>query len=493
MIFAFDEQFTMFDITPVENQFILEYLPKAKGDYIKVYLYGLLNCYHPRKEMDLACMSRELDLSEEIIMEAYRYWERRGIVRRISDKPPAWLYHNIKQKNLTTEDFPIDPEYAAFSRELERAFEGERVFHGSEVALCYEWKEQMQLPTEVILMLLKHMAKVRGKNFKVGDAEKAAVRLATENAFTPDEAAEVLSRDQDMIAGMKKILRKLGKNYTPSVPQVNLYQKWRTEWGFSHEAIEEACNQTDKSDPSLALVDSILKSTYEKKGKTGKPLAAEDIERSARKRDALRKTLKEAGLPGPASAYHRELYEQMTAIYPENIVLLAARECAKKQKDFDSVLKLLQSWKERGFTDEKQIKEHVQQFHDRETFMKELRGKWSGRGADVGEKSLQLLEKWERDLGFSREMIRKAADSAFEVRRPMAYMDKILTYWAEKGIRTPEGADNDRRENREHYREFTQKPSAKTVIAQQYSQRDYSDEDAAAMRRMMELPDTEDD
>ena len=70
---------------------------------------------------------------------------------------------------------------------------------------------------------------------------------------------------------------------------------------------------------------------------------------------------------------------------------------------------------------------------------------------------------------------------------------KSAGYWAEKGIRTPESADNDRRENRERYRESAQKPSAKTVSAQQYSQRDYSDEDAAAMRRMMELPDTEDD
>ena len=60
MTFAFDEQFAMFDITPVENQFILEYLPGAKGDYVKVYLYGLLCCYHPKKEMDISSMSREL-------------------------------------------------------------------------------------------------------------------------------------------------------------------------------------------------------------------------------------------------------------------------------------------------------------------------------------------------------------------------------------------------------------------------------------------------
>ena len=29
-MFGFDERYAMFDITPVENQFILDYLPDAK-------------------------------------------------------------------------------------------------------------------------------------------------------------------------------------------------------------------------------------------------------------------------------------------------------------------------------------------------------------------------------------------------------------------------------------------------------------------------------
>ena len=67
MTFAFDEQFAMFDITPVENHFILEYLPGARGEYVKVYLYGLLYCYHPRKEMNISDISRELFMSEVIM------------------------------------------------------------------------------------------------------------------------------------------------------------------------------------------------------------------------------------------------------------------------------------------------------------------------------------------------------------------------------------------------------------------------------------------
>lgn len=77
-LFAFDQQYAMFDATPVQNQFILEYMPSAPGDYVKVYLYGLMRCCHPSEEMTLAQMSHDLNLSEEDIRAAYRHWERPG-------------------------------------------------------------------------------------------------------------------------------------------------------------------------------------------------------------------------------------------------------------------------------------------------------------------------------------------------------------------------------------------------------------------------------
>ena len=39
---AFDEGAAGFDVTPVENMFISEYMLGAPGEYVKVYLYGLM-------------------------------------------------------------------------------------------------------------------------------------------------------------------------------------------------------------------------------------------------------------------------------------------------------------------------------------------------------------------------------------------------------------------------------------------------------------------
>ena len=37
---SFDRESAMYDVTPIENMFLLEYLPMAPEDYLRVYLYA---------------------------------------------------------------------------------------------------------------------------------------------------------------------------------------------------------------------------------------------------------------------------------------------------------------------------------------------------------------------------------------------------------------------------------------------------------------------
>lgn len=483
MTFGFDERFAMFDITPVENQFILEYMTGAKGEYVKVYLYGLLCCYHPQGKMDLDYIARELGMTEDEVQTAFRYWEKRRLVRRISDKPPEWQYVNIKQISLENNDDP-EPDYVRFCREIENSLQDIRVFHGSETAACYEWKEEMGLSTEIIILLLRYMARTRGKHFRIKDAEKIAMELSDEKAFTVDEAEQFLNRDEAMNTGFRKILRKMGKRYNPSDANLNLYRKWVEDWKFTQAAIEEACDRTGTSDPSLALVDAILEQTYSSRGSAGKMLDRSDLNAYEEERNQLKEVLNEVGQYGAVTPAQQKQYSRMKELYPQRIILIAARECAAKQKKFDSVLKLLESWKERGFTEEKQIRDHIHAFHDKEEYLMSLRRKWAGKDADVGQKALQLLDKWENELGFSREMITLAADMAFEVRKPVAYMDKTLSTWAENGIRTPEDVQKHAIQTGQKIPDNNRK-TIKTVSAQHYTQRDYEGEQEEAMQRML--------
>ena len=470
-MFGFDERFAMFDTTPVDNQFILDYMPGADGNYVKVYLYGLLRCYHPEKDLSTERMSRDLNLTEDEVTAAFRYWERRGFVRRVSDNPPRWQYVSIKQTELERGWNPPDPEYEEFSRAIYDIFDGKRRLHGSELNTCFEWQEKLKLPTEVIVMLLNHMMEVKGRNFRITDAEKVAARMADENVRTVDAAEEFFTRDGLAYDGVRNILKKMNKHYPPSEAQVNMYRKWVTEWHFTPAAVEEAVKLTAGGDPNLAYLDGILKGMRRDGDPT--PVGPEQILLSSRRTENLRQVLKELGR-GSVNPQNLALYDRMSALYGQDVILTAARECGHSGKAPEDVLRLLESWKEKGLDTESQVDEYIRSFHEQTALIREIRRICGTDENRIGKTDRSLVSAWQTELGFSRESILEAAGAAAEAGKPMTYLDRLLKIYREKGLMTPEEIRRERETRRDP---GTSAPRASgSVSAQQYRQRNYGDD-----------------
>ena len=50
------------DVTPIENMFLLEYLPTAPEEFLRVYLYARMLCLHPELGSDLSGMAKALHM-----------------------------------------------------------------------------------------------------------------------------------------------------------------------------------------------------------------------------------------------------------------------------------------------------------------------------------------------------------------------------------------------------------------------------------------------
>ena len=79
------------DVTLVANEFIDTYMPKANGDYVKVYLYMLRN---GRKQIEVSQVADALELTEGDVRRAIRYWQELGIFKdrerdRAADSLPS--------------------------------------------------------------------------------------------------------------------------------------------------------------------------------------------------------------------------------------------------------------------------------------------------------------------------------------------------------------------------------------------------------------------
>ena len=71
--------------TRVENLFISEYLPDAPGDYVKVFLFGLMYAQFELNQ-DWGEIAKQLGLSIDEVEEAWVYWETRGLVRIVRER-----------------------------------------------------------------------------------------------------------------------------------------------------------------------------------------------------------------------------------------------------------------------------------------------------------------------------------------------------------------------------------------------------------------------
>ncbi len=472
MTFGFDGKYAMFGVTPVENQFILEYVPQAKGDYVRVYLYGLMACHHPEINMNLDQMSHELNLPEEEIQKAFRYWERRGLVRRISDAPPSWQYVSWKERDTFSVP-PQDREYEAFGEALYAVFDHERRLHGKEIQTCYEWVEDLKLPMEAVIMLLKHMAGVKGKDFSMQSAGRVALEMAEAGVQTLEDAESFLSRDQQVWDGVRRVLRKLGKKGMPSEAQVEMYRKWIQEWRFTPEAVEAACAETAKGDPSMGYLDGILKNVRSgiPEGVTINP----ECYRQAQEQGERLKSLLSILGGGSITEENKAILVELERKYEPAVIEIGARECARNRGSFDELPKLLEAWQKKGLYTRADVESYVAEFHRQNELLKKLRDKWNAGEPRIGEASRKMAARWKSELGFDDEMILKCAEFASEAKAPMAYLDSILTSLHQKGIRTPEEAEQEHQRMRGEHPDKGQAGIQRQVTAQQYGQREYNE------------------
>ena len=71
----------LFGTTVVDNRFISELVPDAPENAVRVYLYGLMLAGGAVSSP--VSISDALKLSDAQVAEAFRYWEKCGIVRII--------------------------------------------------------------------------------------------------------------------------------------------------------------------------------------------------------------------------------------------------------------------------------------------------------------------------------------------------------------------------------------------------------------------------
>ena len=263
-----------------------------------------------------------------------------------------------------------------------------------------------------------------------------------------------------------------------------MYTKWVKEWGFTPEAIEAACVETLNGEPTMKYLNGILQGMRERSG--GALTSATQVEKLRQGEQEqyapLKALLRVMNAPGVSiNEGTLELYSQMRQLYPDDIILMAGRACAKVGGDLPDVLTTLKIWKRKGLQTSAQVQASLDQVDRQNTFLSTLYELWGRPGRpSAGDRA--LLTKWTSELGYNEEMILFCAAYARDAEKPMPYLDKLLTAYHTQGITTPDQVEAARTTFAAEA--ASNRPAApvprrqgKVVGEQQYTQRTYESSD----------------
>ena len=473
-MFELDQEARAFGVTCVENRFLTDYLPAAKGDYVKVYLWGLYACAHKEPDYSLEEMAHELDLSVSDIEAALRYWERRSLVSRISDNPPQYRFFSAVQRNMSPSGaVQADMEYVSFAEAVYAAFGDRRKVKPSEISMAWEWVKDIGLSPEAVLMLLHHCIGQRGVNFSFRIAERLAVSMKEAGVQSPDDAEAFLQHDQAVHEGTRKTLSRMGKRRLPTDDELALYEKWITDWQFEPQAILDACREMTSGDPSFKYLDGILNRLHKESNvKTGTQVQKQfDLEEDEKKKaQEVFTRLGMGRFSGPAAVRQ---YREMLAVQPHEVLLLAADKCFKTKHNLEDMTNLIEAWKKRGLQTEADVRQYVDKVAEQNALLKEV-FEACGHNGRPTEADRKLYEKW-AGFGYNQELILCAAEQARSAEaNKIGYLNRVLEMWHDAGI-------TDISQARARKKPEEKKKSGKTVSAQQYGQRQYSEEELLAV------------
>lgn len=258
---SFAEETVLFGATAVENEFIMEYMLQAPGDFVRVYLYMLFQCQYPQAGNSLSDATRMLGISEEDFLRAMRYWERQGLWRRVADNPPRFQFVGCRQ--TTMDDVPR--KNRELHAKLQSILGAEYVMQPRDFSTIADWQEVFHLPAEVIALLVENeVQRTREKKRSLAGVfkrmDKTAHDWAESGVVTLEKAQERIARDSAGYAMAKRVARQFNLRREPTVDETTLAERWVNEMKLTEADVLAACAETVRArNPSFAYLDSILR------------------------------------------------------------------------------------------------------------------------------------------------------------------------------------------------------------------------------------------
>ena len=260
--------------TLLENIFIMEYMPDAEGDFIKVYLTALL--YADREDISNGLIARHLGIREEDVLRAWTYWEDRGVIRKIYKNPEDRFNYSVEfvdlreklYSNASPEPQPAKEKMVNLPEDLDDAVIREtfdaiqeitgRLLEGREPETVISWICEEGLDPALVCYAYRYCVEKRQNN-RFSYISTVIRDWINEGVKTQKQAEKLLADTDLRFNQYRRVMRALGFHRSATEDEKSKIDSWFDEMGFGLEKVLEACARTSGiSNPNINYVNSVL-------------------------------------------------------------------------------------------------------------------------------------------------------------------------------------------------------------------------------------------
>lgn len=235
------------DYIPLSSYFIERYVPKARGEFLKVYLLTLKYCLNGELSINSEILASKLNLLESDIMNAWDYWYEENVIN-FTKKDNYGTYTiefldlsgkiNQKKEPVNIVNALKDKNIQSMFEEIEKCFC--RPLSSAELSTILFWLDEYNYSPDTIVLLFEYCSSKDKKDIRY--IERTLIKWHDNGVRDIEGALKEIKRHEGLWNDITKVQNFMGiKDRKLAKPEEEFIQKWLDELNFSTDIIYKAC------------------------------------------------------------------------------------------------------------------------------------------------------------------------------------------------------------------------------------------------------------
>lgn len=449
--------------TQIDNLFLSDYVGKADGTDVKIYMVGLFLAETDYSGDYIQRISTMLKVSEDRVKEGFAYWDKQGLVEMTSGGDINYL--SVKE--------PVTPiikynaqKFKTFTEETVRIFP-EKILSPNEYNRYFEFMTVSGMEVNSMLLIMQYCKDMGGGRTGT-DYVLAVAKAWAEEGLLKEK--QIINRIDDMENNredMHVLFDTLGIKRAVSVEDRHLYTTWTNGYGYRLDAILTAARSLKKRG-GMEKLDNLIKE-LQKASAFSSAEIEEYLKNKKRLRELCIQICKDIGVYYADTEGVAEVYVApwLNLGFDDKALIKIAKFCfIRNARNLDSMEQMVKKFAKQGLFTEEDISSYVARQIELDRKIKEIYEKCNYVGA-VGQKDRENYRNW-IEWGFDEDVIMAVAERFADKNFPMSGINRALGQLKLKNIFDLDGALN--------HLDKTETSSVKSSENTEYTKHQYTEE-----------------